>query len=270
MNRQASVMVGLMLAAGLAWGADKYAPMPKGRTVKDKIADADLTQPDAARHRLYTAPDPSASGGITGEIAAPAKPIEQIFAMPPDDPTRVYEGKVQGATRQAFRFENLPMARYDLFVVYRADFYEGLELTREADTLTEADREKVRYIVDASDPFFTQKVIHRVAGTTGRGNSARCVVTMWRDRQTLNPDDTLITGFRRTFKLIWLKDVGPGWQVVQKRDIYPLTVDGSRMNIPHHFSRVLSKIRVTDSVKELGALDLTKEQPRPVAADQGE
>lgn len=258
MNRYACVMVALMLIAWVAPGADKYAPLPKGQTVTDTIADEKLSQPDAARHRLYTAPDPSASGGIRGEITSPEKPIEAIFALPPDDPKLVYEGKIEGSDRRMFCFENLPMARYNLFVVYRDGFYEGLELSREADTLTESDREKIKYIVTESDPFFTKKTIHRVAGTTGRGNFARCVVTMSRDRQTLNADDTLIVGFRRTFKLIWLKDVGVGWQVVQKRDIYPLTVDGPRMSIPHHYSRALSRIRVTDSVKDLGALDLAK------------
>ncbi|MEI6515644.1 MAG: hypothetical protein WCO77_06680 [bacterium] len=200
------------------------------------------------RHRLYTKPDPAATGGLKGVIKSPNMPIVEILAMPPDEPRFVYEGKLTGPNNQGFLFEGLPMARYNLFVIYDNEFYEGLELSREKDTLTKEDRDKILYIVDASDPFFPNKVMHRMAGTTGRSNLARCVVTMYRDRGAL----------RRTFKLIWLKDVGPGWQVVQKRDLYPINAKPNNMNPKHHYSAVLSKIRVTSEIKDLGELDLTK------------
>lgn len=212
------------------------------------------------RHRLYTSPDPTATGGIKGVIKTPAMAIVEVLAMPPDEPRYVYEGRLTEPNNQGFLFENLPMARYNLFVIYDNEFYEGLELSREKDTLTKADREKISYIVNASDPFFNKKVIHRMAGTTGRGNLARCVVTEYRDKGPM----------RRTFKLIWLKDVGPGWQVVQKRDLYPITTDLKRMTPKHNFSDALSKIRVTDQIKDLGQIDLTKQVLRAEKADQGE
>ena len=34
--------------------------------------------------------------------------------------------------------------------------------------------------------------------------------------------------FRRTFKLVLLKDVGPGWQIARARDLYPVWVDPKR------------------------------------------
>jgi hypothetical protein len=209
------------------------------------------------RHRLYTPTDPAASGGITGTIVQPAKPILQVLAMPPDEPQLVYEGQVTGANRQGFLFEHLPMAKYDLVVVYETEFYEGLELTYEPDTLTDKDRQSIADIVNASDPFFNKKVIHRVAGTTGRGNFARCVVTQYRDRVTVSTEYEKLKGVgRRTFKLIWLKDVGVGWQVVEKRDLYPVTVDLRLLTPTHHFTGVLSRIRVTDQVKNVGELKL--------------
>ena len=212
------------------------------------------------RHRLYTATDPTATGGIKGVIKMPAQTIVEVLAMPPDEPRYVYEGRLTGPNNQGFRFENLPMARYNLFVIYDNEFFEGLELSREKDTLTKLDRDKIAYIVNASDPFFNKKVIHRMAGTTGRGNLARCVVTEYRDKGPM----------RRTFKLIWLKDVGPGWQVVQKRDLYPITTDLKHMTPKHNFSDSLSKIRVTDQIKDLGEIDLTKQVLRAEKADQGE
>lgn len=213
------------------------------------------------RSRLYTATDPASSGGIQGTIVNPARPIVQVLAMPPDEPRFVYEGTVTGANRQGFLFNNLPMAKYDLFIIYENEFYEGLQLSFDPDTLTAKDRKSISDIVNASDPFFNKKVIHRIAGTTGRGNFARCVVTQYRDGPgTVKSDDTkLEAGFgRRTFKLIWLKDVGVGWQVVQKRDLYPVTVTLKLLTPDHHYSDQLSKIRVTSSVKNLGEVDLSK------------
>ena len=212
---------------------------------------------EPTRSNLYTRPDPDSSGGITGTISKPAKPIFQILAMPPDHPELVYEGKVTGENKQGFLFENLPMAKYDLFVVYENEFYEGLELSYEPDTLTDKDRKSIEYIVNASDPFFHQKVVHRIEGTTGRGHLARCVVTQYREGPgTVYGDLTKFVGNRRTFKLIWLKDVGVGWQVVQKRDLYPVNTTAEFVTPKHHYAKVLSKIRVTDVVKDVGAISL--------------
>lgn len=214
------------------------------------------------RGRLYTSPDMSASGGIVGKIIKPEMPIVQILAMPPDEPRFVYEGQISGASRQAFAFGNLPMAKYNLFVIYENAFYEGLQLSFEPDTLTDKDRQSITKIVNESDPFYNKKTIHRIAGTTGRGNLARCVVTQYRDGPgTVTADYVALNGQgRRTFKLIWLKDVGVGWQVVQKRDLYPVTVDLRLLKPSHHYSDQLSNIRVTDKVKNLGDIDISKDK----------
>ena len=214
------------------------------------------------RGRLYTSPDMSASGGIAGRIVKPEMPIVQILAMPPDEPRFVYEGQISGASRQAFTFSNLPMAKYNLFVIYENEFYEGLQLSFEPDTLTDKDRQSITKIVNESDPFFNKKTIHRIAGTTGRGNLARCIVTQYRDGPgTVTADYQALNGQgRRTFKLIWLKDVGVGWQVVQKRDLYPVTVDLRILKPTHHYSDQLSNIRVTDKVKNLGDIDMSNDK----------
>ena len=220
------------------------------------------------RHRLYTKTDPTATGGLKGEIVSPAKPIVEILAMPPDEPRFVYEGKLAGPDNRSFLFENLPMARYNLFVIYEDEFYEGLELSRIKDTLTPADHKSIEYIINESDPFFNKKEFHRMAGTTGRGNFARCIVTEYRDK---GAQGVAAGGFRRTFKLIWLKQVGPGWQVVQKRDLYPVTTTSNHLTPKHYFSDTLSKIRVTDQIKDLGKIALsTLKKDRPAEAEEGE
>ena len=207
----------------------------------------------AASSRLYTKPDPSAKGGIKGRMASPATPIAQILAIPPDEPRLVYEGAVSGTDRREFLFSGLPMRKYDLVVIYEGSFYEGLNLHRDENTLTRDDKRKIEEIVQASEPFFTKKVIHRVEGTTGRGNFARCICTFLRDRM----DDTG-KGQRRTFKLMMLKDVGPGWQVVRARDLYPLYVDAAHALPGHRYSKALGGIRVADYIKDLGDVRATE------------
>ena len=64
--------------------------------------------------------------------------------------------------------------------------------------------------------------------------------------------------FRRTYKLIMLKDVGPGWQVERARDIYPIWCEPKLVKPRHNYSRALARVRVADSVKDLGEIDLTK------------
>ena len=227
------------------------------------------------RHRLYTETNPSDQGGIKGTIATPHKPILQILAMPPDEPRFVYQGKITGNDKQGFLFESLPMAVYDLFVIYEEEFYEGLELHPKQNSLTSDDQKKITTIITDSQPYFTKKIIHRIEGTTGQGNVARCVVTYLRDKASTGTTshregleymvDQSKMGWRRTFKLVWLKDVGPGWQVVQTRDLYPVWTTPQLALPKHHYSEPLSHIRVTDSIKDLGAIsiDVAKDKPAP-------
>ncbi len=213
------------------------------------------------RERLYTPADPAAAGGAKGVIVNPELPIEQILAIPPDEPRFVYRGLVYGDERRSFSFENLPMAKYDLIVIYADRFYEGLRLSIETDSLTDKDRRSISDIVNASDPFFNKKIIHRVAGTTGRGNPARCLVTQYRDGPgTVTAVYKKLSGElgRRTFKLIWLKDVGVGWQIVQKRDLYPVTVSRKLLTPQHYYAEELNNIRVTNRIKNLGEINLGK------------
>jgi hypothetical protein len=235
----------LLMAAG-GFGQSAVSPGPKGLTEHE---------------RLYTPTDPTASGGIKGTVVKPARPIEQILAMPPDEPRFVYKGMVIGDNRQSFLFGNLPMAKYNLFVIYEDEFYEGLQLSAEPDTLTASDRQSITKIVNESDPFFNKKIVHRIEGTTGRGNFARCIVTQYRDGPgtvTAVYEQLSADMGRRTFKLIWLKQVGPGWQVVQKRDLYPVTVSRRLLTPKQHYNSQLSNIRVTGRVKDLGEIDLSK------------
>lgn len=207
------------------------------------------------RYRLYTKPDPEAKGGIKGEIASPSKEIHQILATPPDEPRLVYKGELSN-TRRAFEFVGLPMRKYDLIVIYERTIYEGLQLNRrEQSTLTPLDLKKIKYQIDKSEPYFTKKIIYRVEGITGRGNECRLIASFLRDRSSANSQGG---GMRRTFKVVIMKDVGPGWQVVRARDLYPSWVEPKNVIAKHNYSKALSNIRVTSKIKDVGRLYLTK------------
>lgn len=226
-------------------------------------AAAFAQNPPLERTRLYTAPDPGSPGGIKGRITKPDVPIEQVLATLTADPEKVYLGEISGAKKDSFSFKGLPVGKYDLVVSYDNAFYEGLQLNRDKSTLTPDDLKKIEDIIQKSEPFFTKKFIHRVEGETGHGNFARCICTFLRDKGS----ELLMTqfegafnraDFRRTYKLVMLKDVGPGWQVVRARDLYPVWMNPKHALPQHHFSTQLSAIRVADEVKDIGDLDLSR------------
>ena len=213
---------------------------------------------DIEHARLYTAPEPGAAGGIAGRVANPSQPIRQILAIPPARPEKVYRGTVEGSDRRSFRFAGLPMDRYDLVVIYDTAFYEGLQLMRGDSTLTSEDQSMIASIIERSEPFFDLKTVHRLAGETGRGNEARAICTFARSttaKMYMGP--VIRDGLRRTFKLVMLRQVGPGWQVTRTRDLYPIWIESrGGLRVTHEYRASLSGIRVTDGIRDLGMLNL--------------
>lgn len=223
----------------------------------------------ATGYRLYTEPDPSAGGGIKGEIVNPMKPLAAAFAVPPDEPQLVYKATIAGENNRAFSFSGLPMAKYDLLVVFDDVFYEGLTLRRiEQDTLTPSDRKLIEQIILKSEPFYDKKTLHRMEGETGKmTGKARCVATLRRTRFSVDynwwggkntGDVGMYTDHRQTTKLFLLEDVGPAWQVTRSREIFTAMIKPDKPTIKCVNAMQLGGIRVTDKVKDLGKLDLTR------------
>lgn len=222
-----------------------------------------LGQNPPERTRLYKKPDPGSTGGLRGSIGSPALPIEQILAVSAEDVDQVYEGEIGGAQRNTFQFNGLPVGKYDLVVVYASEFYEGLHLNAVPSTLNAGDLSKINASIQKSEPYFPKKFIHRMEGSTGRGQEARAVCTYFRDKgseldlekfegKSSRPD------FRRTFKLVLLKDVGPGWQIARARDLYPVWMNPKSALPMHRYSDALHQLRVADQMKDLGALQLSR------------
>jgi hypothetical protein len=207
---------------------------------------------------LYTAPDPTARGGLHGIIALPSKPILMIFAQATDEWKHVYAGDVL-ADRREFRFTGLPVGKYDLLVLYADAFIEGLTLNRDEDTLTGKDRDAITAAIMKSTPFFNEKRIHRCEGVTGVAGKARCVLQEVRTRPiTLQSAEVRSDIQVRSLKLALVEDVNIGWSVINTREFsrQEVAATDARGLLPHAFSPKLGGIRVIDTVRELGSLSL--------------
>ena len=207
--------------------------------------------------RLYTAPDPNAPGGIRAIVDRPTRPMRAVFAMNTHDMAKVYRGKVI-EDGHGLLFEHLPIAKYDLMVLYENIFYEGFQLVRGRSTLTREDERSIRDILYASIPFFDTKRLHRAGGQTGDGGRARSVLQEMRKGKTLMQSAETLGLRIRSLKLCLLEDVGPAWQLLNTREIVRQEVgpEDHQDLLSHKYSEPLQGIRVTRSIKDLGRIVL--------------
>ncbi len=205
--------------------------------------------------RLYTPVDPAAGGGLRLRLLTTAKPMG-VFALDQSDANRCYRGTAESS---GWRFTGLPVGKYDLVTVFSDRFYEGLLLTREADTLTPADQTSINAIIQASVPFFDTKLVHRTGGITGHEGKAAIVFQEVRTRPvTLQSAEVRNDIQIRSLKMGFLEEVNIGWQLINTREIMRIEVGGAMPKglIRHVYVKALGNIRVTDSIKDLGEIRL--------------
>jgi len=207
---------------------------------------------------LYTPPDPSSQGSITGKIIRPSEPVQLILAIPPDNPTNVFKGTISGEKQNEFSFTGLPPSKYDLIIIFDSCVYEGLNLHRGETTLTAADKDSIQKAIDKAEKFYTRKVIHRVEGETGKMTGvARAFCTFVREKESFDNRYVSYSDWRRHFMLVTLNDVGPGWQIVANRDLGGRFVKPDKATIPVTYRKYLGNIRVTDKTVNMGEIDLS-------------
>ena len=212
--------------------------------------------------RLYTPPDPSATGGLRGHVTHPPGKLLAAFAIPVGDLARVYKAELP-IGGSAFEFLHLPTAKYDLLLVFRDAFYEGICLNRAASTLTTNDLRSINEILSKSEPFFEIKKIHRCEGNTGAAGGAHCILQELRARPIVFQDATMHTDIQiRTIKMAHFEDVGPNWQLLVTREVVRQEVLIAKEHpglLPHFYCPdQLGSIRVVDTVKDLGGVELPK------------
>ncbi|HEX4084406.1 MAG TPA: hypothetical protein VHY22_05830 [Chthoniobacteraceae bacterium] len=210
---------------------------------------------------LYTSPEPAATGGL--RLTSPI-PLETVLAVPESNQEHVYKAEPATDGRN-FSFANLPVSRYDLVLVAKDHLYEGISLNRDEDSLTPDDLKSIEAIFSRTVPFFDQKKTERVKGTPGDGGHAAALVQWMRvGGRLLNQNADLMVGHQiRSLRLAFLADVGPGWQVTATRellrtDVFPNMQKGF---LPVTYVDALNSIRITDSVKDIGAVNLPPSSP---------
>lgn len=253
MRRKMSILISVMMAVMLSLGlALVRAADPKAGGHTGTVQSS----------KLYTDPDPSAGGGLHGEIVTPAKPILDVFAQGGEVNAwpKVYRGQVQGDKRREFKFDGLPVGKYDVWILFDDCFYEGATLDHTgANSLTTLDRKKIDETIMKATPFFDTKRIDRLEGFTGHAGKCRCILQELRTRATTLQDGSVNGGIQiRSLKLALLEDVGPGWSLENTREIKRQEVAGEEFRglLPHFYNAKLGNIRVLETTKELGKLSL--------------
>jgi hypothetical protein len=236
---------------------------------------------------LYSKTDPGASGGIKGVIAEAPSEVLGVVAMPQKFPNIAALEDVEGGqstknvrninknmTNQvylaelgsdnAFSLSGLPPGKYDLFVLCENCFYEGLLLSREENTLTDADTQSIKAKITESNPFFNVKNQYRMEGQTGSFGKARVIEQEVRTLPvTLQNADVLTHIQIRSIKLclmesIGTKNLGVHWEVKKTREITRQEVGppDTKSVIPGYFSKSLQGIRVSTAIKDVGSIIL--------------
>ena len=203
--------------------------------------------------RIYTAPDNAAPGGIQGSVT-----VELTHAIAIDhDRLHVYLAELSDGGR-AFHFAHLPVGKYDLVLVTKdGAIYEGLALGDATASLSPASLKNLETRIAVADSFFNRHMVHR---TGIEGDRILAFVERIRDKTILKQSGEKLDSNLRRLEIIELQQAADDWQMVTTRHIYreDEPIEDNPPFLKHFFFSALGNIRVVDSVKDLGALSLPK------------
>lgn len=236
-----------LLACAALWARAQGLPAPSVNPKAGGEYKANL---------LYTPPSPDAQGGLH---LVSSLPLEMALAIPENNQEHVYKGTL-GPDNKDVTFSNIPVSRYDLVLVTTDHLYEGISLNRDENSLSEQDVQSINDILWRSVPFFNVKRIDAVKGTPGdAGRSTALVQWMRIGGVLLNQNYEWLKGHQiRSVRLAFLADVGPGWQVTGTRELVRTDVFPNMMKgyLATAWLDDLNGVRVTDSVKDIGKVNL--------------
>jgi len=203
--------------------------------------------------RIYTKPTDSDTGSIAGKVKGAA--LTHAIAVERDR-TRVYLAALDpdGA---GFRFEKLPVGRFDLVLVTKDNrVIEGLGLGP-APALPDDRAKHLEADVAKADSFFNRYVRHR---TGVEGEVALVFTERIRDGQILRGSGEEINACLRRLEIIELRQAGDEWQMVRTRHLY--REEAPRIKglpfLVHSQLPALGGLRLAGTQRNLGAIDLTK------------
>ena len=205
--------------------------------------------------RIYTAPDPAATGGISGTL--PAGELTHAMAVN-SERVQVYRALPVPGSNQ-FHFEHLPVGKYDLVLVTKAhEVFEGLRLGAPLTELPPASRLNLETRIAKADAYFNRHSIHRCGIVNER---ILAFVERIRDRQILTQGGDVVKANVRRLEIIELAQATDDWQMTQTRHVYRQyePIEPSPPFLRHTYVPALSGIRVVTTLKELGTLSIPKE-----------
>jgi hypothetical protein len=203
--------------------------------------------------RIYTAPDPNATGGIAGNAGTPL-----THAMAVEHSREHVYLATLGDGGQSFRFEHLPVGKYDLVLVSKdGAVYEGLALGGPADGISAVSRKNLETRISLADSFFNLYAIHRLGL---EDSTVLAFVERISTKHVLKQSGEALNQNLRRLEVIELHQASDDWQMVATRHLYregEEIVDNPSF-FKHAAVPALGNLRVVDSVKDLGALPLPK------------
>jgi hypothetical protein len=242
------------------------------------LADAGAQQ--KIIQRIYSEVDVTDSGGLEGKVDAP---LSHALAMSREfvdkEGTYSYERCFRSALSEgnkAFKFEHLPVGKYDLVFINQDQsvLYEGLNLGDDISKLTPVSKQNLEKIVGKQDAFFSRYFIMRAGIATiekdgDKTQRISALVERLRDKKFLTQGGDLVKATRngkeamafvRRFEVLELNQATDDWQVADTRHIYRETEssEGALPHFRHVFVPALGNIRVVRTVKSLGLVPLPK------------
>lgn len=204
--------------------------------------------------RIYTAPDPAATGGITGRAS---EELTHAIAIE-HDRVRVYRADLNDSGR-AFRFEHLPIGKYDLVLFSKSgSIGEGLALGAPA-SLPAPSAHNLETRIATADGFFNHSVVHRT-GIDPTGDTLLAFVERYRANNVLKQNADALGQMVRRFEVIELTRATDDWQMTNTRHIYR---EGEPIPDTPQFRKTvqlpsLGGVRIIQTVKDLGEIALPK------------
>lgn len=202
--------------------------------------------------RIYTAPDPAATGGIAGRTVGELTHAVAIER----DRVRVYRAALSERA-SAFRFEHLPVGKYDLVLFMKSGaVYEGLALG-EAPRLAETPARNLVQRIATADSFFNQYQIHHT-GISPDGETLLALVERYRAENVLKQSGERLGQLVRRFEVVELTRADDDWQLSSSRHFYR---EGEPIPAKPQFRKTvvhpsLQGVRVIQTIKDLGEIAL--------------
>ena len=200
--------------------------------------------------RIYTAPDPAASGGIRGSVD-----VVVTHALAVDHQrVHVYRAEMSDGGK-TFDFEHLPVGKYDLVLVTKdGALCEGLLLGDEPRGIPETSMKNLQTRVAAQDAFFNKSLVQRLGMD---GDTAFILVERVRDKQTLTQAGNKLDASLRRIEVMEIEKASDDWQVTGTRHLYREEQPAGPTGFLRHFYvPEFSGLRVIDVVKNLGSVKL--------------